>query len=80
MDLELFCVKINIENVIIVTFQPLEEPMRLIDIQPILQNILNMLSTTMEIEGSIIDNEYNLLAYTENYLKYKGSEVHSPFI
>lgn len=54
--------------------------MRLINIQPILQNILNMLSTTLGIEGSIIDNEYNLLAYTDNYLKYKGSEVHSPFI
>lgn len=54
--------------------------MRLIQIQPILQNILNMLSTTLSIEGSIIDNEYNLLAYTDNYLKYKGSEVHSPFI
>lgn len=54
--------------------------MRLIEIQPILQNILNVLRTTMDIEGSIIDNEYNLLAYTENYLKYKGSDVHSPFI
>lgn len=54
--------------------------MRLISIQPILQNILNMLSTTMSVEGSIIDNEYNLLAYTDNYLKYKGSEVHHPFI
>lgn len=54
--------------------------MRLINIQPILQNILNVLSTALGIEGSIIDNEYNLLAYTDNYLKYKGSEVHSPFI
>lgn len=54
--------------------------MRLIQIQPILQNILNMLSATLDIEGSIIDNEYNLLAYTDNYLKHKGSEVHSPFI
>jgi transcriptional regulator with PAS, ATPase and Fis domain len=39
-----------------------------------------MLSTTMSVEGSIIDKEYNLLAYTDNYLKYKGPEVHHPFI
>lgn len=54
--------------------------MRLIEIQPILQNTLTMLQNTMNIEGSIIDNDYNLLAYTDNYLKYKGTEVHSPFI
>ena len=54
--------------------------MKLVEIQPILQNILNMLQHSMNIEGSIIDNDYNMLAYTDNYLKFKGAEVHTPFI
>lgn len=49
-------------------------------ITPILQNIIYILSNSLHAELAIIDSKYNLIAYSNNYLKYKGKDVHIPFV
>lgn len=48
--------------------------------KPTIQKLLNILSTSLNLESAIIDDEFNLIISTKNYLKYKGIEVHSPSI
>lgn len=45
---------------------------------PVLQKILNLLSTSINVESAIIDDNFKLLMCTKDYLKYKGKEIHTP--
>lgn len=50
------------------------------NITPILKDIISIVSDTLQVESAVIDNQYNLVAYSDNYLKYKGKEVHGIFV
>lgn len=44
------------------------------------QNVIDVLSTSLNVDAAIIDTHFKLVAYTKGYLEKKGEEVHQPFI
>lgn len=44
------------------------------------QNVIDILSTSMDVDAAIIDTQFKLAAYTDGYLEKKGEEVHELFI
>ncbi len=49
-------------------------------IQPALQNIISLLEDSLHLEVGIIDSRYKLVAFSRNYLSYKGKEVYRPSV
>jgi sigma-54 dependent transcriptional regulator, acetoin dehydrogenase operon transcriptional activator AcoR len=49
-------------------------------IKPFLQNVLAILSNSLNVEAAIIDREFDLVTCTSNYLQKKGTEVHIPSV
>jgi len=45
-----------------------------------IQNVIDVLSTSIEVDAAVIDTEFKLVAYTNGYIKEKGEEVHELFI
>lgn len=45
-----------------------------------IQNVIDVLSTSMEVDAAIIDTHFKLVAYTNGYIEKKGEEVHELFI
>lgn len=49
-------------------------------IKPFLQNVLAVLSNSLNVEAAIIDREFDLVTCTSDYLQKKGTEVHIPSV
>lgn len=45
-----------------------------------IQNIIDILSTSLDVDVAVIDTRFKLVSYTKGYLEKKGEEVHEPFI
>ncbi len=45
-----------------------------------IQNVIDVLSTSMEVDAAVIDTRFQLIAYTKGYIEKKGNEVHELFI
>lgn len=45
-----------------------------------IQNIIDVLSTSLDVDAAVIDTRFKLISYTKGYLEKKGEEVHEPFI
>ncbi|MBN2898913.1 MAG: sigma 54-interacting transcriptional regulator [Clostridia bacterium] len=45
-----------------------------------IQNILDVLSTAIDIDSAVIDDKFKLVAYTDGYIEKKGTEVHELFV
>ncbi len=49
-------------------------------VQDPIQNVIDVLSTSLDVDAAIIDTNFKLIAYTKGYIEKKGNEVHEPFI
>ena len=45
-----------------------------------IQNVIDILSTSMDVDAAIIDTQFKLAAFTNGYIEKKGEEVHELFI
>lgn len=49
-------------------------------VKDLIQNVVDLLSTSLKLDIAIIDTHFKLVAYTKGYLEKKGEDVHQPFI